>query len=85
MQIVPTEALTSNKSSVAVVDTTNHTIADTLSNLSLSDLKDIVAGDNTLLKDGLSEIIRLTVESFDCYHHTLGRYEVKQDAEEDNH
>ena len=62
MQIVPTEALTSNKSSVAVVDTTNHTIADTLSNLSLSDLKDIVAGDNTLLKDGLSEIIRLTVE-----------------------
>lgn len=62
MQIAPMEALTSNKSSVAVVDTTNHTIADTLSNLSLSDLKDIVVGDNTLLKDGLSEIIRLTVE-----------------------
>ena len=37
-------------------------IKDSLSNMGLSDLKDVVTGENTLIKDGLYALVQLTVE-----------------------
>ena len=37
-------------------------IKDSLSNMGLSDLKDVVTGENTLIKDGLHALVQLTVE-----------------------
>ena len=47
---------------VKAVDSIKSTIADSVSNMSLSDLKDVVTGENTLIKDGLRELTKLTVE-----------------------
>ncbi len=48
--------------SVKAVDSLHQVMKDTLSNMSLSDLKDVVTGENTILKDGLSALVQLTVE-----------------------
>ncbi len=47
---------------VKAVDSIKSTIADSVSNMSLSDLKDVVTGENTLIKDGLHALVQLTVE-----------------------
>lgn len=47
---------------VKAVDSTVSTVKDSLSNMSLSDLKDVVTGENTLIKDGLHALVQLTVE-----------------------
>lgn len=44
------------------VDSIKSTVADSLSNMSLSDLKEVVTGENTLIKDGLHALVQLTVE-----------------------
>ncbi|MBR1766572.1 MAG: mechanosensitive ion channel family protein [Bacteroidales bacterium] len=45
----------------AVADTLS-TVKDSLSNLSLADVKGIVTGENTIIRDGLSALTKLTVE-----------------------
>jgi len=45
----------------AAADTLS-TMKDSLSNMSLSDLKNVVTGENTLIKDGLHALVQLTVE-----------------------
>ncbi|MBO7490182.1 MAG: mechanosensitive ion channel [Bacteroidales bacterium] len=42
-------------------DSINHTIIDTVRNMNLSDLKDVVTGQNTIFKDALAGLIDLTV------------------------
>lgn len=46
---------------VVKIDSTIKTAKDSISNLGLSDVKDIVTGENTILKDALSGLIDLTV------------------------
>lgn len=42
-------------------DSITHTMADSLKNMNLSDLKDVVTGENTLVRDGLRALTELTV------------------------
>lgn len=42
-------------------DSTMHTVADSLRNMGLADIKDVVTGQNTILKDALSSLVDLTV------------------------
>lgn len=42
-------------------DSIKNTIADSLKNMNITDIKDVVTGENTLLKDGLRELTQLTV------------------------
>ncbi|KWW29068.1 MAG: small-conductance mechanosensitive channel [bacterium P3] len=44
-----------------VTDSITHTVADSLKNMNLSDIKSIVTGENTIVKDGLRELTQLTV------------------------
>lgn len=46
---------------VKVSDSTVHTLIDSARNMNLSDLKDVVTGQNTLFKDALSSLLDLTV------------------------
>ena len=43
------------------VDSTTRTVADSLKNMHITDLKDVVTGENTILKDGLRALTELTV------------------------
>ena len=43
------------------VDSAARTVADSLKNMQLSDIKDVVTGENTILKDGLHALTELTV------------------------
>lgn len=43
------------------VDSIHHAVTDSLANMNLSDLKAVVTGENTILKDALSGLIDLTV------------------------
>lgn len=43
------------------VDSITHTVIDSLSNISAADLKGMVTGENTLLKDALSHMVELSV------------------------
>ena len=56
----PTEAVVPEP--VKAFDSTVSTVKDSLSNLNLSDVKDIVTGENTIIRDGLSALTKLTVE-----------------------
>ena len=47
---------------VKTVDSIKTTVVDSLSNMNLSDLKDVVTGENTLIKDGLKALVQLAVE-----------------------
>ncbi len=47
---------------IQAVDSIKSTMVDSLKNMNLSDLKGVVTGENTLIKDGLSELTKLTVE-----------------------
>ena len=42
-------------------DSITRTVADSLTNMDLSDLKGVVTGENTLLRDGLRELTEMTV------------------------
>ena len=42
-------------------DSITHTVADSLKNMNLSDLKGVVTGENTILRDGLRALTELTV------------------------
>ena len=42
-------------------DSINHTVIDSVRNMDLSDIKDVVTGQNTIFKDALSGLIDLTV------------------------
>ena len=45
------------------IDSTTSAVKDSLSNLtSLSDLKEVVTGENTIVKDALSALVKLSVE-----------------------
>lgn len=44
------------------VDSTVSTVTDSLKNMQLADLKDVVTGENTIVRDGLSALTKLTVE-----------------------
>ncbi len=46
---------------ILTVDSTTRTISDSLKNMQLSDLKDVVTGENTIIKDGLKALTELTV------------------------
>lgn len=46
---------------VVKTDSTIHTVADSIRNLGISDIKDVVTGQNTVLKDALSSLVDLTV------------------------
>lgn len=56
----PTEAVVPEP--VKAFDSTVSSVKDSLSNLNLSDVKDIVTGENTIIRDGLSALTKLTVE-----------------------
>ena len=43
-------------------DSITRAMSDSLKNMNLGDLKAVVTGENTLIKDGLSELTKLTVE-----------------------
>lgn len=47
---------------IQAVDSIKSTMVDSLKNMNLSDLKGVVTGENTLIKDGLTELTKLTVE-----------------------
>ena len=47
---------------VKAVDSIKTTVMDSVKNMDLSDLKDVVTGENTLIKDGLHALVQLTVE-----------------------
>lgn len=47
---------------VKAVDSTVTTVMDSVKNMGLEDLKDVVTGENTLLKDGMHALVQLTVE-----------------------
>lgn len=47
---------------IKTVDSLHHAVTDSLSNMSLSDLKDVVTGENTIIADGLKALVQLTVE-----------------------
>lgn len=44
------------------VDSIKSTVVDSLKNMNISDLKDVVTGENTIVRDGLSALTKLTVE-----------------------
>ena len=44
------------------VDSIKTTVVDSLKNMNISDLKDVVTGENTIVRDGLSALTKLTVE-----------------------
>lgn len=46
---------------VAAFDSTRQTIGDNIKNMSVSDVKGIITGENTLLKDALSSFVDMTV------------------------
>lgn len=46
---------------ILAVDSTTRTISDSLKNMQLSDIKDVVTGENTIIKDGLHALTELTV------------------------
>ena len=46
---------------VVKTDSAMHTVADSLRNMGLGDIKDVVTGQNTIIKDALSSIVDLTV------------------------
>ncbi|MBP5516967.1 MAG: mechanosensitive ion channel [Bacteroidales bacterium] len=46
---------------VAAFDSTRQTIGDSIKNMSVSDVKGIITGENTLLKDALSSFVDMTV------------------------
>ncbi|MGX8712581.1 MAG: mechanosensitive ion channel family protein [bacterium] len=43
-------------------DSIKHTMVDSVKNMNLSDLKDVVTGDNTIVRDGLKALTELTVQ-----------------------
>jgi len=43
------------------VDSTVHTMVDSLANMNVTDLKAVVTGENTIIKDALSSLVELTV------------------------
>ena len=47
---------------VKAVDSTVTTVVDSVKNMGLSDLKDVVTGENTIIADGLKALVQLTVE-----------------------
>ena len=47
---------------VKAVDSTVTTVMDSVKNMDLGDLKDVVTGENTILADGLKALVGLTVE-----------------------
>lgn len=47
---------------VKAVDSTVNTVMDSVKNMGLSDLKDVVTGENTIISDGLKALVQLTVE-----------------------
>ena len=47
---------------IKAADSTLSSVKDSLSNLGLADVKDIVTGENTIIRDGLSALTKLTVE-----------------------
>lgn len=47
---------------VKAVDSTVNTVMDSVKNMGLSDLKDVVTGENTIIADGLKALVQLTVE-----------------------
>lgn len=46
---------------IAKTDSTVHAAADSLKNLGITDIKDVVTGQNTIVKDAISSIVDLTV------------------------
>ena len=46
---------------VVKTDSAMHTVADSLRNMGIGDIKDVVTGQNTIIKDALSSIVDLTV------------------------
>ena len=44
------------------VDSIKTTVVDSLKNMNISDFKDVVTGENTIIRDGLSALTKLTVE-----------------------
>ena len=46
---------------IKATDSIRSTLADSLKNMSVTDLKDVVTGQNTLIKDALRELTQLTV------------------------
>ncbi len=60
---VPTDSVASGSVAEVVqkTDSTVHTIIDTVRNMNLSDIKDVVTGQNTIFKDALSGLVDLTV------------------------
>ena len=59
----PTDSVASGSVAEVVqkTDSTVHTIIDTVRNMNLSDIKDVVTGQNTIFKDALSGLVDLTV------------------------
>ena len=47
--------------SLQTTDSITQTISDSLKNMDLSDLKDVVTGENTLLRDGMKALTEMTV------------------------
>lgn len=47
---------------IQATDSIRTAVTDSLKNLSITDVKDVVTGENTILKDGLSALVKLTVE-----------------------
>lgn len=47
--------------SLQTTDSITQTISDSLKNMNLSDLKDVVTGENTLLRDGMKALTEMTV------------------------
>lgn len=43
-------------------DSIHHAMADSLKNMNLADIKDVLTGENTIVRDGLSALTKLTVE-----------------------
>lgn len=46
---------------ISEADSINHTVIDSMRNMNLGDIKDVVTGQNTIVKDALSSLIDLTV------------------------
>ena len=62
-QAAPTDTVATGSIAEGVqkFDSLNHAIIDSARNMNLSDLKDVVTGQNTIFKDALSGLIDLTV------------------------
>ena len=66
--VVAMAAQSTNPAEVAVPETVKEAhdtlskVTDSLANMNLSDLKGVVTGENTIIQDGLSALVKLTVE-----------------------